>query len=320
MNKRTAALSLLAFSMLGCMVLVASPAQAKKRSISTHQDVVIERESKRCTQHFAKQERYHGIPKHLLAAIATTESGRRHQGLGMMLPWPWTANVEGKGYYFKSKAEAIAKIMALQKAGKKSIDVGCMQVNLKHHPDAFSSLDQAFDPAYNVAYAARFLRMNYADSGDWKKAASHYHSRSPARGEKYFSHVKNHWKRLVDRLSNGRSFALSSLESSTPSPKTVYARTPKTYNSVSVNGVETSIKKSDVLVIRPKTNSRAAVSASPAHNKSTTPIDLKPTQHSGLSISVSSQQGVEVVRANNSAQPKTINTITSGKQSVFIFQ
>ena len=32
-----------------------------------------------------------------------------------------------------------------------------MQVNLGYHPDAFEDLEQAFDPTYNVAYAASFL-------------------------------------------------------------------------------------------------------------------------------------------------------------------
>lgn len=306
-------------------VTLSAPAtHAKRVSIGNHtnsQDALIAREAKRCTQHFAKQERYHGIPEHLLAAIATTESGRRHKGLGMMLPWPWTANVEGKGYYFNDKSEAIAKIKALQAQGKKSIDVGCMQVNLKHHPDAFANLEQAFDPAYNVAYAARFLRMNYLDTGDWKKAASYYHSKTPARGEKYFSYVKNHWERLTKRLSNGRSLALASIDSVTPSTKSVYAREPKRYNSISVNGVESSVQKSDVLVIRPKTNSRAAVSSAPTPNKSNQPIDLKPTKHAGLQLSVSSEAGVNVVRNTRKPEAKVQNhSLTTGKHSVFIFQ
>ena len=33
-----------------------------------------------------------------------------------------------------------------------------MQINLFHHPDAFASLDAAFDPMDNIAYGADFLR------------------------------------------------------------------------------------------------------------------------------------------------------------------
>ena len=37
--------------------------------------------------------------------------------------------------------------------GVRLMDVGCMQVNLQMHPDAFPSLDAAFDPAAIRAHA-----------------------------------------------------------------------------------------------------------------------------------------------------------------------
>ena len=46
---------------------------------------------------------------------------------------------------------------AVQAQGVRSIDIGCMQVNLMHHPNAFATLDAAFDPLANALYAARFL-------------------------------------------------------------------------------------------------------------------------------------------------------------------
>ena len=57
-----------------------------------------------------------------------------------------------------------------------------MQVNLKHHPKAFANLNEAFDPATNVSYAAGFLRTNYASLGNWIKATAAYHSRTPSYG------------------------------------------------------------------------------------------------------------------------------------------
>ncbi|OYW08229.1 MAG: hypothetical protein B7Z53_05095, partial [Rhodospirillales bacterium 12-71-4] len=66
-----------------------------------------------------------------------------------------------------------------------SMDVGCMQVNLRHHPDAFANLEEAFDPMANARYAARFLRALQARAGDWMTAAGHYHSQTPARAEAY---------------------------------------------------------------------------------------------------------------------------------------
>src|SRR4029079_10379480 len=105
---------------------------------------------------------------HLLSAIASTESGRYHEGLQIKVPWPWTINVGGKGYWFDSKEEAIAAVRKYQHRGIQSIDVGCMQVNLYHHPEGFASLDQAFEPEHNVAYAASFLRSLYQEDGTWK--------------------------------------------------------------------------------------------------------------------------------------------------------
>lgn len=156
--------------------------------------------AKMCTKNISRYERQYGIPAHLLSAISATESGRYNEGLKITLPWPWTINAEGQGYYFDSKAEAIAKVRQLQAQGVKSIDVGCMQVNLIHHPNAFANLDDAFDPEHNVAYGASFLRNLYEENQSWKKAAANYHSRTLSRGQEYTSRVYDRWFNIVDRL------------------------------------------------------------------------------------------------------------------------
>jgi hypothetical protein len=68
-----------------------------------------------------------------------------------------------------------------------------MQVNLMYHPDAFRSLDQAFDPASNTRYAARFLNQLYAQTNDWKQAAALYHSATPQLGADYRRRVLAVW-------------------------------------------------------------------------------------------------------------------------------
>ena len=161
--------------------------------------------ARQCTQHFPIQEQRNGIPTHLLAAIATTESGRYHEGLGMNVPWPWTINVDGKGYFFNSKAEAVAQVQNLIAQGKQSIDVGCMQVNLKHHAKAFTSLSDAFDPGKNVAYAATFLHNNYGEMGDWIKATAAYHSRTPVHGARYLTNIERSWNRIVAKVASARA-------------------------------------------------------------------------------------------------------------------
>ncbi|NOG73263.1 lytic transglycosylase domain-containing protein [Roseicella sp. DB1501] len=135
----------------------------------------------------AEQER--GLPPRLLAAIGRVESGRRDPQTGSFAPWPWTINAEGRGSFFPDKAAAIAAVRALQAQGVRSIDVGCMQINLRHHPDAFASLEEAFDPLANARYAARFLSEMQATRGDWMLTASHYHSQTPAHAEPYRARI-----------------------------------------------------------------------------------------------------------------------------------
>ncbi len=180
------------------MWLVLAPAEAEAY------DALIEG-AKQCTQYFPVKEREYGIPVHLLAAISSIETGRYHKGLGMALPWPWTINVEGKGYFFQSKAEAVAETRRHLNNGKRSIDVGCMQVNLKHHPKAFANLEEAFDPEKNVGYAAKFLRNNYSDlDNSWVKAAAAYHSRTPSRGNPYLQKVAGAWQKIVTKVQQAQ--------------------------------------------------------------------------------------------------------------------
>ena len=119
------------------------------------------------------------LPPNLMSAIGRVESGRVDPRDGNLKAWPWSINAEGRGYTFNTKAEAIAAVIALRARNVVSVDVGCMQVNLMYHPVAFASLEEAFDPAANVRYAAKFLGQLFAESGDWNTAAAHYHSKTP---------------------------------------------------------------------------------------------------------------------------------------------
>ena len=129
----------------------------------------------------------------LLAAIGAVESGRTDPRTGARRPWPWTVNAEGVGTYYPTKAAAVAAVQALQARGVASMDVGCMQVNLFHHPTAFQTLDQAFDPRANAAYAARFLTSLRARTGDWTAAAAAYHSFTPELGAQYARLIAAVW-------------------------------------------------------------------------------------------------------------------------------
>ena len=148
-----------------------------------------------CRAAIAGAERTAGIPDRLMHAIGAVESGRRDEA-GGVTAWPWTINAEGRGAYFDTKAEAVAAVAALRARGVRSIDVGCMQVNLLYHPDAFASLDDAFDPAANARYAARFLTRLFAQTGTWQAAASGYHSLNPDLGGPYGRKVMAAWQSI----------------------------------------------------------------------------------------------------------------------------
>jgi hypothetical protein len=129
----------------------------------------------------------------LLNAIGQVESGRRDLRSGERHPWPWTVSAEGVGTYYANKADAITAVQALQARGITSVDVGCMQVNLFYHPNAFRSLDEAFDPVPNARYAARFLTSLYARTRDWPAAAAAYHSFTPGPAGQYAKLISAVW-------------------------------------------------------------------------------------------------------------------------------
>lgn len=161
------------------------------------------------------------LPRALLASVALAESGRYIRATGKTHSWPWTINAEGRAYYLPNKQTAVRKARELLDQGIRSMDIGCMQVNLRYHPDAFASLEDAFDPLTNMGYAALFLSRLSNQAGSWPKAIGRYHSESPALNRPYFAKVIRIWEnerpRLV-RLSTALSAELAS-QDATPAEK-----------------------------------------------------------------------------------------------------
>ncbi len=146
-----------------------------------------------CALAIARNEAAGALPAGLLTAVAASELGRYDRNRRAVAPWPWTVNNAGDGRYFASKAEAIAHVRRLKEAGERNIDVGCMQINLMHHPDAFTSLDEAFEPTRNVAYGARFLSALERETSSWARAVERYHTADPGRGRAYREKVYQRW-------------------------------------------------------------------------------------------------------------------------------
>jgi hypothetical protein len=167
-------------TLLATMVILA-PTQVRADIGPT----ILQPNSLVCRQAVAAAERARGIPTHLLAAIARVESGRRDMASGAYNPWPWTINFDGEGSFYDNKMQAVAAATSMRHRVTQSIDVGCMQISLTNHPDAFATMDQAFDPYANADYGARFLVQLYEKTGSWPKAVEYYHSATPDLGHDY---------------------------------------------------------------------------------------------------------------------------------------
>jgi hypothetical protein len=79
------------------------------------------------------------MPAGLLKAIARVESSGSPYG-DIAKPWPWTLNVGGEGHYYPNKEAAVTALTAYKAESDVNIDVGCMQISLRHHPNAFPDL------------------------------------------------------------------------------------------------------------------------------------------------------------------------------------
>jgi len=137
-------------------------------------------------------ERHYDTPPGLLAVIAKVESGRAAPPSGALQPWPWTVDADGEGVYFATKAQAVAwSRQALDSGTVTFLDVGCMQVDLRMHPHAFATLDEAFDPTANTDYGAHFLRELHdgVARGNWFTAIGFYHSQTPVLAALYREQV-----------------------------------------------------------------------------------------------------------------------------------
>lgn len=221
-------------------------------------------ESFKCSKNFSHFEKKHQIPTDTLHSISLRESGKAHTTHRIRVVWPWSVGVEGEGHYFTNKQEAVTFVKKQLKLGKTNIDVGCMQINLKSHPEAFLSIEHAFEPRINVAYGAKFLRDKYDDLKDWHKAIAHYHSSTPELGFKYKQEVikiadkmpeyKINLKKYTDQICNGSQYfsnAYAENNNSLLATKN-YSKNVKVASTAKVNSRNYSRWRSNMMVPIPK--------------------------------------------------------------------
>ena len=160
--------------------------------------------AKSCAGPIAAAEKLSRMPDQLLTSVALAESGRWDSVRKAKVAWPWTVTSGNDGRYFATKAEAIAWVKTLRARGVTNIDVGCMQINLHHHADAFVSLEEAFDPVTNVAYATAFLMELFQEKHSWPVAVGLYHSATPALHFAYRQKVQTIWNDERRRVAEER--------------------------------------------------------------------------------------------------------------------
>lgn len=131
---------------------------------------VLGAEANVCEREMVRAAATHNVPLGMLYAVGLTESGRA----GSLQPY--ALNIEGRPAYEASKAAALRAFRDAQRSGAKQIDVGCMQINHRYHVQNFGSLDDMFEPAKNVAYAAHFLSELKEREGSWTMAIARYHA------------------------------------------------------------------------------------------------------------------------------------------------
>jgi hypothetical protein len=140
-----------------------------------------------CASATAPFEAMHrSVDPRVLAGIALNESGLNGRA------WPWTLNIAGQGFFFKTREDAYRVVMSLIAHGRSDFDVGIMQVNWGYHARRFASPWNALAPATNIRVAEDILNENYSRTHSVAKAIAYYHSANPIPGEAYLARFERH--------------------------------------------------------------------------------------------------------------------------------
>lgn len=98
----------------------------------------------------------HQLDPYILYAVALTES-RKNGEQNRVIPWPWAINNAGNVFIPGSQQEAEALFNQMLQQGKRNIDIGIMQVNLRWHGHRVTKPEQLLDPSTNLEIGARVL-------------------------------------------------------------------------------------------------------------------------------------------------------------------
>lgn len=116
----------------------------------------------------------YNVPISILKAISKVESDNQ----------PYAINVKGKGYYPKTKDQAL-KIIRLSKVLNKSFDVGINQINKFWFDKYGYTYEDGLDKCFNILLSAYILAYEIDRGGYNWNSIGRYHSPDPVRSTKY---------------------------------------------------------------------------------------------------------------------------------------
>lgn len=202
---------------LGSAIFASSSASAQTSDFGVTSD---------CPTLIAQTEARRNIPRGLLMAIALTESGTGGS------PSPYAMNIAGRSHFARSGQEMANIISANWSRGVRSIDVGCMQINLKYHGGKFPRLTDLLNSTTNVEYGASYLIRLATASGSWKDAVMSYHNKNnPTRRAWYGCKVWNNYL-AINRARDGYLQCPDSPNGSSTASRQTMAGPPKTSEEV----------------------------------------------------------------------------------------
>ena len=135
-----------------------------------------------CPAWTAIAERDYGNPPLLLQAIGRVEAG---EAIDQGRAGAWILDIGGQMVQPTSLASALDTIILSREP---SIDVGCLQINLRAHGAAVLARGGLLYPKYNAAYGAWYLATLFHKTRIWTMAVSAYHAGTNSRRGQLYCH------------------------------------------------------------------------------------------------------------------------------------
>lgn len=151
-------------------------------------------------RYFNELSAKYDVPADVLYALAVKETNTRMTNQ-TVAPWPYTLNVNSKGYRYASYEDMIVAARKFMAQGIRSIDVGLFQVNWRWNGHRAESLEHLGIPSENGRIASEILKQYYAQHGDWVRAAGQYHN--PANNDGRADRYARGFKKILKDIQSG---------------------------------------------------------------------------------------------------------------------